>query len=43
MAGLLDFFDSPQGFGLLSALATGAANARRGQPWNSLGRGLAGG
>jgi len=43
--GLLDpqFWQSPQGIGLLSGVASYAANARRGAPVNSLGRGLAGG
>lgn len=38
--GLLDFFDSPQGQGLLSAVAGGMAGARRGTPFNNIGRGL---
>lgn len=43
MAGLLDFVNTPQGQGLLSAAFGGLAGARRGQPINSLGRaGLAG-
>lgn len=43
MAGLLDFLNTPQGQGLLSGVASYAMNARRGQPVNSIGRGLAGG
>jgi len=43
MAGLLDFLSTPQGMGLLSAVAGGMAGARRGQPINSIGRGLAAG
>ena len=43
MAGLLDFLSSPGGIGLLSGVASYAANARRGVPINNLGRGLAGG
>jgi hypothetical protein len=43
MAGLLDFVNTPEGQGLLSAAFGGLAGARRGQPVNSLGRaGLAG-
>ncbi|CAB4126146.1 hypothetical protein UFOVP73_62 [uncultured Caudovirales phage] len=43
MAGLLDFLETPEGQGLLSATFGGLAGARRGQPLNSLGRaGLAG-
>ena len=43
MNGLLDFVKTPEGQGLLSAVAGGLAGARRGQPINSLGRaGLAG-
>lgn len=43
MAGLLDFVNTPEGQGLLSAAFGGLAGARRGQPINSLGRaGLAG-
>lgn len=38
--GLLDFLQTPAGTGLLSAVAGGAANARRGAPWNNVGRGL---
>lgn len=38
MSGLLDFAKSPEGFGLLSAVAGGLATARRGEPWNNLGR-----
>lgn len=43
MAGLLDYLETPQGAGLLSAVASYAANARRGTPVNNIGRGLAGG
>lgn len=43
MAGLLEFLQSPQGAGLLSGVATYAANARRNTPVNNIGRGLAGG
>lgn len=43
MAGLLEFLNTPQGMGLLSGVASYAANARRGQPVNSIGRGLIGG
>ena len=43
MAGLLDFLSTPSGIGLLSGVASYAANARRGQPVNSIGRGLIGG
>lgn len=39
MAGLLDFLSTPSGMGLLSAVAGGMATARRGQPWNTAGRG----
>jgi len=39
MAGLLDMLNTPQGIGLLSAIAGGAAGARRGEPLNSVGRG----
>lgn len=43
MAGLLDFVNTPEGQGLLSAAFGGLAGARRGQPINSIGRaGLAG-
>ena len=43
--GLLDpeFWQSPQGVGLLSGAASYMANAQRGRPVNSIGRGLAGG
>lgn len=41
--GLLDFFNSPTGMGLLSAVGAGLAGARRGQPLNSIGVGLLGG
>ncbi len=41
--GLLDFFGTPQGQGLLGAVAGGMAGARRGTPWNNAGRGLLGG
>lgn len=37
--GLLDFFKTPEGQGLLSAGFGAAAGARPGQPWNTLGRG----
>lgn len=37
--GLLDFISSPAGIGLLSAAAGTMAGARRGQPWNTAGRG----
>lgn len=40
MAGLLDFLNTPEGMGLLSAAAGGMAGARRGTPWNNVGRGL---
>ena len=36
-SGLLDFINTPAGQGLLSAAFTGAAAARRGAPWNTLG------
>src|SRR5574340_1381470 len=39
MAGLLDFLGTPAGMGLLSAAAGTMAGARRGQPWNTAGRG----
>jgi len=39
MNGLLDFVKTPEGQGLLSGIFGYAANARRGQPINSLGRG----
>lgn len=39
MQGLLDFIKTPEGQGLLSGVFGYAANARRGQPINSLGRG----
>lgn len=43
MAGLLDYMNTPEGMGLLSAVAGGLAGARRGAPLNNLGRaGLAG-
>lgn len=43
MAGLLDFLNTPDGQGLLSAAFGGLAGARTGQPINSIGRaGLAG-
>jgi hypothetical protein len=43
MSGLLDFIKTPEGQGLLSAVAGGLAGARRGAPLNSIGRaGLAG-
>ena len=40
MAGLLDFFKSPEGQGLISGVAGYAAAARRGTPINNIGRGL---
>lgn len=43
MAGLLDFIKSPEGVGLLSAVGSYAANARRGTPINNIGRGVMGG
>lgn len=43
MAGLLEYLQTPGGIGLLSGVASYAANARRGQPVNSIGRGLIGG
>ena len=39
MAGLLDFFGTPAGQGLLAAGLGAAANARRGNPVNALGQG----
>lgn len=43
MAGLLDFVNTPEGQGLLSAAFGGLAGARRGTPLNNLGRaGLSG-
>lgn len=43
MAGLLDFLNTPEGQGLLSATFGGLAGARRGAPLNSIGQaGLAG-
>jgi len=39
MAGLLEWMQTPAGMGLLSAVAGGAAGARRGEPLNSVGRG----
>lgn len=41
--GLLDFMQTPQGLGLLGAAAGGLAGARRGTPFNNVGRGLAAG
>lgn len=41
--GLFDFMNTPAGIGLLSAVASGFANARRGTPFNNIGRGVAGG
>lgn len=38
--GLLDWVNTPAGIGLLSAVAGGMAGARRGTPWNNVGRGL---
>lgn len=43
MAGLLDWLQTPQGIGLLSAIAGGAATAQRGTPWNNFGRGAVAG
>jgi hypothetical protein len=43
MAGLLDWINTPEGAGLLSAVAGGMAGARRGEPVNTIGRGLASG
>lgn len=43
MAGILDFLNTPAGMGLLSGVASYAANARRGTPVNNIGRGLLGG
>lgn len=43
MRGLLDFIKTPEGQGLLGAVAGGMAGARRGAPWNTAGRGLLGG
>lgn len=40
MRGLLDFVATPEGQGLLSAVAGGLAGARRGTPLNNVGRGL---
>ena len=39
MSGLLDFIKTPEGQGLLSAVAGGLAGARRGTPLNNIGRG----
>jgi hypothetical protein len=41
--GLLGFMSTPAGQGLLSAVATGLATARRGRPLNNIGSGLLGG
>ena len=41
--GLLDFLNSPGGMGLLSAVGSGLAGARRGGRWNAVGSGLLGG
>ena len=41
--GLLDFFASPAGQGLLSAVGAGLAGARRGAPLNTIGAGMLGG
>lgn len=41
--GLLDFLETPQGQALASGLATYAATAQRGTPWNNIGRGVLGG
>lgn len=37
--GLLDFIKTPEGQGLLSGVFGYAANARKGTPWNNIGRG----
>lgn len=43
LAGLLDFAKTPIGQGLLATVAGGLSGARRGTPWNNVGRaGLAG-
>lgn len=39
MSGLMDYFKTPEGQGLLAAGFGAAAGARPGQPWNTLGRG----
>lgn len=39
MGGFTDFLKSPAGLGVISGLAGWAANARRGTPWNNIGRG----
>lgn len=41
--GLLDYLQTPGGQGLLSGIASYAANARRGTPINNMGRGMVGG
>lgn len=41
--GLLDFLETPQGQALASGIATYAATAQRGTPWNNIGRGALGG
>lgn len=41
--GLLDFLNTPAGMGLLSAVGSGLAGARRGGKWNAVGSGLLGG
>ncbi len=38
--GLLDFIKTPEGMGLLSAVAGGLSGAKRGTPFNNIGRGL---
>lgn len=38
--GLLDFIKTPEGMGLLSAVAGGFSGAKRGTPFNNIGRGL---
>lgn len=43
LSGLLDFAKTPTGQGLLASVAGGLSGARRGTPWNNVGRaGLAG-
>lgn len=40
MGGLLDFIKTPEGMGLISAVAGGLSGAKRGTPINNIGRGL---
>jgi len=40
MGGLLDFIKTPEGMGLISAVAGGLSGAKRGTPFNNIGRGL---